>query len=78
MVFHVAAEPIGLVQKCARCGAVITDYTGAMMIAGDTQPRFWPEHRIIAHEGGMWLVTGPGECDDATVRASLCTLAAES
>jgi hypothetical protein len=39
-IIHLAAEPIGLVQKCIRCGYVLQDYTNALSV-GDWQPNWW-------------------------------------
>ena len=43
---HVASPPEGLVQKCFRCGAVLTDLTNASM-AGEWSPAFWEAGRFI-------------------------------
>ena len=39
-VCHLAAEPQDLVQKCSRCGYVLTDYRNAMGI-GKWEPCWW-------------------------------------
>lgn len=39
-IIHLAAKPVGLVQKCLRCGCVLQDYTHAVSV-GDWQPSWW-------------------------------------
>lgn len=39
-VIHLAGSPSGLVQKCARCGFVLQDYTNAMSV-GDWKPSWF-------------------------------------
>ena len=37
---HIAGEAEGLVQRCLRCGAILTDYRGAAGI-GEWHPCWW-------------------------------------
>jgi hypothetical protein len=42
-MIHEAGEPDGLVQKCKRCGYVLTDYTNSMVPESDIpfEPHWW-------------------------------------
>ena len=48
-VLHLAGEPEGLVQKCSRCGYVLSDYNNAMGV-GAWSPSWW-EGEITVWEG---------------------------
>lgn len=69
-VFHVAAEPIDLVQKCLRCGRVIVDYVGAMTMEGQAAPMFFAPYRLVEQDGNSW--TGTPNVPTAVVDANLC------
>jgi hypothetical protein len=40
MIIHTAGAPEGLVQRCARCGVVLQDYTNTQGV-GDWRPVWW-------------------------------------
>lgn len=68
-------EPDGLTQKCERCGVVIVDYVGGMIVGEDARLRFFPAHRLVQQEGDNWI----GGSDGATgteIRNGLCELPA--
>jgi hypothetical protein len=59
LVIHVAGEPIGNVQRCSRCGAILLDYTDAKIIASTGRtPRWWTGNVFVTTEES-------GETDEA-------------
>lgn len=71
MIYHVAGEPIALVQRCLRCRAILADNNGAMVCDAENRgPMFFPAYRLIAAESnGMWLATDAAADD---VRREMC------
>ena len=43
---HVAMEPVGMIQQCARCGVVLSDYRNAAS-TGEWSPSWWPTGAFI-------------------------------
>jgi hypothetical protein len=58
LVVHVAGEPEGLVQRCSRCGEVLIDRTGEVVIASTgLAPHWWTGNVFVSPEE-------QGETDD--------------
>ena len=58
-VVHIAAEPDGPIQKCARCDKVLCDARGAMIQTGERnrQYPFWETGAFVGQVGnGSFLV----------------------
>jgi hypothetical protein len=49
-IVHVAGPVDDLVQRCARCGQVLTDYRNTMGV-GNWSPSWWAEGQISVYEG---------------------------
>ena len=45
-IIHSAGKPIGLIQRCSRCGVVLQDYTNALSV-GDWRPSWWDGNVFI-------------------------------
>lgn len=56
-VIHTAAQPVGLVQKCSRCGAVLIDRTGEMRIEGDNFDTVWYEGNVKEYQAALGRAT---------------------
>lgn len=73
MIVHLADDPDGPIQKCSRCGYVLTDYTDAVGPVGDWSPGFWEpgvEITVMGTEPVRYLTAGtPSEiarpCNEA-------------
>ena len=65
-IIHVAAQAVGEVQRCARCGAVLLDYRGAQTLAS-TAPgvRFWWSGNVAVGDGEEGETTDPPTCRPA-------------
>ncbi len=71
---HIAAAPIGPVQRCATCGHVLEDWTAAYegrvaTLTGDDRPLPWfPTGQRIAQNGPatVTLPARPLEADERT------------
>lgn len=50
-VVHIAGEPDGLIQKCSRCGAVLIDARGAMVMGGGSIGCWQPGGFVGVTEG---------------------------
>lgn len=70
-VFHVAGEPVELVQRCERCRIILVDNNGAMIAGDDTRPMYFPAYRLIEGEGN-WLGQAPDDISGDEVRARMC------
>jgi hypothetical protein len=66
---HVAGPMIEFVQRCARCGEVLSDYRNAMYPEGDPPPRGWAAGAHIEIERGFptfsTVVDDAPTCDEA-------------
>ncbi len=62
-VIHEAGEPMGLVQKCIRCGMILSDYRN-MVSAGPWSPSWWQGTVTIYPSNPQMLSAGRG--DNAT------------
>lgn len=71
MIYHVADEPIDLVQRCVRCRAILTDNNG-LQVAGDDKlgPMYFPAYRLIQVNGISSSVADDASADD--VRRLMC------
>lgn len=58
---HVAGEPQGLVQRCARCGVILIDHTNTMAPEGTTA-RYWQPGPVVQINNFGWV---QGEDEDA-------------
>lgn len=50
---HKAGEPVGLVQRCTRCGTTLQDYRGAMAVVDSVRGfplHWWPVGQAILVE----------------------------
>lgn len=62
-------------QRCAWCGALLTDYdlaNVAMMVTPEDpnpRPSFWPAGAVVVHDGNMWYVV---ELDDGKLPDNCC------
>lgn len=45
-VIHTAGKPDGLIQRCKRCGVVLSDYINAQGV-GDWSPAWWDGNVFI-------------------------------
>lgn len=71
LVYHVAGEPVALVQRCLRCRAILTDNNGAMVADADNRgPMFLPAYRVIEVRGGYTGVASEVSAED--VRVFMC------
>lgn len=60
-VIHSADKPVGLIQKCSRCGVILQDYTNALSV-GDWRPVWWDGNVFI--DGRFSGVTEePANCE---------------
>ena len=48
---HIAGSMAGLVQRCALCGEVLSDYRNSMIPEGDQPPRGWAIGAHVEIEG---------------------------
>lgn len=70
MVYHLAAEHDGLVQRCSRCGAVLVDFSpqadvGELVRLTDATPTFFPVGQPVVDGGDVVKVhtgTAAGPC----------------
>lgn len=65
-IIHIAGPPEGNIQKCARCGAVLVDYTNAM-VPGDGPTTFlaWEEGAFMTVTDGFPICSQAGRADFA-------------
>lgn len=40
-IIHLAARPKGLIQRCSKCGCILTDYRGAQSVGDTWNPSWW-------------------------------------
>jgi len=63
---HVAGPMVDLVQKCARCEFVLTDYRGAMCLSSDTRALSgWAEGSFVTVWPGNPQASATGRSDEA-------------
>ena len=66
-MIHVAGTFDGLVQRCARCNALLNDYRHAMYPEGDPAPAGWHEGaHIEVLEGNpraFYVTNAPADCE---------------
>jgi len=72
-VIHLAGEPIGLMQRCERCGIVILDYEDTSIAGENKRPMFFPPYRLVRQDDHSTTLVTEDE-DMNLVRTSLCTL----
>lgn len=58
---HLAAAPVGLVQRCARCHEVLIDRTGEQRLVGDTELHWWEGSVLVR---GSMVAAIPGTAPD--------------
>jgi len=46
---HIPAQPVGLIQRCARCGEILIDLRAAMSVGGEA---------AVAWDLGLWQWRG--------------------
>ncbi len=62
-VIHLAGSPVGAIQKCARCGMVLQDYTNAVVV-GDFFPIWW-DGSVEVGPGSFGTTTDEPNCEGA-------------
>lgn len=65
---HVAGPMVDWVQRCARCGEVLSDYRNAMVPEGDPPPCGWAVGAHIEIEGinpiQSWVTDDAPTCEE--------------
>jgi hypothetical protein len=65
---HVAGPLVDWVQRCARCGEVLSDYRGSMVPVGDPPPIGWAVGAYIEIEGinpiQSWVTNDSPTCEE--------------
>ena len=73
VVIHVAGPMVEWVQRCARCGEVISDYRHSMIPEGDPAPRGWTVGAHVEVDGIQprlwWLTTDAPTCVDRSAHS---------
>lgn len=49
VIVHLVAQPVGLIQRCARCGELLLDHRNAMSVDGKCS--FWAPGFLAVTEG---------------------------
>mgnify|MGYP001561979228 CR=1 FL=1 len=60
MIIHAAETPIGLIQRCSRCGEILQDYTNAQGV-GDWRPVWW-EGNVFVNGRFSGATEEPANC----------------
>lgn len=65
-IIHIAGQVQGNVQKCARCGAVLVDYTNTMSLSDGPQTFLgWEEGAFMTVTDGFPICSQAGRVDFA-------------
>lgn len=76
---HVAGDPAGLEQRCARCGIVLVDYANLdQVVEGritEARPFFFPVAGAVQDVGAGMVVVAHRTVDPVAIRAAFCRLA---